>query len=173
MIVIPNKFIFLATPRTGSRAISEALIRKYPQAISEYPTNHHGQPAETNKLRKYSVVRNPVDQILSWWSHNTVNRHIIIEQTPLEWAQTFDNVMYFARFEKYVLNMHAEITDHFLPYTDDMDVIKKELELDDLEVIGRSRYRDIVTEEQIQEVSDYIDKEFPNDVQLWKDVSNV
>ena len=75
MIVIPDKFTFVATPRTGSRAISEALILKYPEAITDYPKDHHTYPdAVPRDLPIYTVIRNPTSQLLSWWAHVDV-RH--------------------------------------------------------------------------------------------------
>ena len=166
MIIVPDKFVFLATPRTASRAISEALIRKYPNAITEYPRFHHYPPPDDNELPVYAVIRNPFDQILSW--HNHVNRSHSVENkiSPVQFASTYENVMHLPKYNKYRLNIHADIADKLIEYTDTLNKVADFFELDDLEQVGRARKRS-VTDREERDLWRLIDKEFAADVKLW------
>ena len=67
-LVIPNKLILLATPRTGSRAL-EACFKE-----GRKTKEHHVHPDDVASLLKvecpkYTVCRNPYQQVLSWYWH--------------------------------------------------------------------------------------------------------
>lgn len=159
MIVVPNKFVFLATPRTGSRATSEALLRKYPDAITDYPSNHHDPAPDGNKLPVYTVIRHPVDQMLSWWYHVDVQHGS--DRRPIQFAAEYDNVMFMPRWAEYRLNIHAEDADHFIIHGDADNVF----ELDDTKVVGRSEYK--VSDTEREELLDYLEEEYHSDMYLW------
>ena len=159
MVIIPNKFVFLATPRTGSRAVSEALIRKYPDAITDYPSNHHDPAPDDNTLPIYTVIRNPFDQILSWHSH--VNPGCGL----LEFARTYENVMFFPKHEKYRLNIHANQATEFIPYTGTLSNVADLFDIK-LERVGKRREWKVSDREE-QDLWRLIDKEFLPDATLW------
>jgi len=82
VIVVKNKFIFLCTPRTGSRAIVNAL-QTLPDAYES--REHHVHPEDVKetaeKLSKgsstlpmFTILREPYEQVLSWFGH-VVLRH--------------------------------------------------------------------------------------------------
>ena len=71
MIVVPGRFVFVSTPRTGSRSIAEVLLTHgWKQTCG-----HHTEPAivmrenprRSSPLPIYSVFRNPRDIIVSWY----------------------------------------------------------------------------------------------------------
>jgi len=77
MIVVPNKFIFLATPRTGSQAIAAAL-RQVPGSVES--KIHHVEPEQidntaeelapgSSTLPRYTIARDPYTQMVSWYYH--------------------------------------------------------------------------------------------------------
>ena len=159
MIVIPNKFVFLATPRTGSRAISEALIRKYPDAITDYPSNHHDPAPDDNKLHVYTVIRHPVYQMLSWWAHVDVRAGS--KRRPLQFAQEYENIMYMPKHAEYRLNIHAENADMIMFY----GMTNTILGLENVKVIGKSDYT--LNPGEYLELAEYMDTEYRNDMYLW------
>jgi len=167
MVIIPNKFIFTATPRTGSRAISEALLRKYPEALSDYPSKHHDHPTTNLELPVYTVIRNPLDQLLSWWAH--VDIRAGSPRRPLQFAEEYENVMFLPKYEKYRLNIHADIADKFLLYSNNMYHITKELDIHDLVRVGRSPSIPATNTEKA-ELKEYIESEFAADLALWSKV---
>jgi hypothetical protein len=82
MLIVPGKFIFLATPRTGSRTIVKALKFRFPEALET--KEHHVHPedvratekellsgtstkAKTAPLPMCTVLRDPYRQSLSWY----------------------------------------------------------------------------------------------------------
>lgn len=84
MVVVPGKFIFLATPRTGSRAVKEALLKYAPGAVES--REHHTHPGDidstaekllegSSDLPRFSVIRDPYDQARSMFYHAHV-RHM-------------------------------------------------------------------------------------------------
>ena len=71
MIVIPNRCMFLFTPRTGGKALMK-VFEQLPEA--EIVGDMHTHPNEIPKLDlpKYTVIRDPYMQLLSWhatWRH--------------------------------------------------------------------------------------------------------
>ena len=168
MIIIPDKFVFLATPRTASRALAEALIRKYPNAITEYPRHHHDPPPDNNELPCYAVIRNPFDQIMSWHSHinDPAKTRPENRQSLLDFAKTYENVMFFPKYNKYRLNIHAEVADKLIPYTNTLDKVAAFFELDDLERVGHKRTY-TPTDKEERDLWRLIDKEFRADRDLW------
>ena len=84
MILVPEKFVYLAAPRTGSRTTCEALIKHCDgRKISKA---HHASRAELEQLNYggleetdgslpvYSMMRDPLDFILAAWSRSTCER---------------------------------------------------------------------------------------------------
>lgn len=77
MLVAKNRFIFLATPRTGSRALISALgtlkdTRKakthhvHPEDVA---TEAESLYAGSKSLPIVTIIRNPYHQMLSWFGH--------------------------------------------------------------------------------------------------------
>lgn len=166
MVIVPDKFVFLATPRTASRAITEALLKKYPNAISEYPRNHHDPAPDTNELPVYTVIRNPYDQLLSWYSHVVMKRDPKNRQSVFEFASTYENPMFFPKYNKYRLNIHAEQADKFIPYTSTLNKIAYFFELKDLERVGsKNTYKP--TDREERDLWRILDRHFASDLKLW------
>ena len=78
-VVLPGKFIFLATPYTGSSAVTEAL-KKIPDAfvpqkkqkgIGQFATLEEVQQIAGDKLKGgevvFAFVRNPYDMFVTWY----------------------------------------------------------------------------------------------------------
>lgn len=67
MYIIPDhKFCFLATPRTGSKAVAKVLIEQYGAILVG---SHHSVPDKPfeNDWLVCSAVRNHWDTLISWW----------------------------------------------------------------------------------------------------------
>lgn len=66
-VLVPGKFVYLATPHTGSMSTTTALLEQVPgaQTLGE----HHSTRAELGleDLEGVTTVRNPFDMIATWW----------------------------------------------------------------------------------------------------------
>ena len=165
MIVIPNKFTFVATPRTGSRAISEALIRKYPDAITEYPNDHHAAPDSVpTDLPIYTVLRNPLDQLLSWWAHVDLRHNSW--RGPIDFALEYENVMYLPKYDKFRLNIYGDVATVFMPYDRGLRRVADALDLRDIETVGKSDLPHI-SQDEILTLQRVLDNHFKYDMALW------
>ena len=164
MVILPSGLTFVATPRTGSRAISEALLSKHKDAISDYPQNHHMWPESVPKdYPIYTVIRNPADQMVSWWHHVDV-RHSS-KRTILEFAQEYNNIMFFPRNEKYILNIYAEIADVFIPYDPKLKNVSNVLNLSKIKIVGKPSAR--ITDREHKDLTEYMSEAYKADVLLW------
>jgi hypothetical protein len=74
MVIVPNRFIYLAAPRTGSRTTCDALVQ-HCGGIKEGREHHSKldelQALETDpseRLPVYSVIREPFDFVMSSWA---------------------------------------------------------------------------------------------------------
>jgi len=165
MVIIPSGLTFVATPRTASKAITEALLRKHKDAISDYPQDHHMWFEDVPRdYPIYTVIRNPVDQIISWWNHVDVQANKS-KRRPLQFAKEYSNIMYLPKDDKYRLNIYAEIANVFMIYDSKLLTVTKILKLDDLQVVGKSKVK--IHKEERMELSNYIDHAFIHDVELW------
>ena len=93
MLVLKNRFIFLCTPRTGSRAIVNALKTL---GDAKESREHHVHPEDVKStaeslfsgsgdLPMVTIIRDPYDQTLSWFGH-AVLRHEPEKHTEKDFA---------------------------------------------------------------------------------------
>ena len=88
MIMVPDKFVFLASPRTGSRSMKNAIRDHYSDTYLLETREHHIHPADVFtdfpkawEVPFYSVFREPMDLMLSWFYHAVV-RNSPQRETP-------------------------------------------------------------------------------------------
>jgi len=69
-VLVPGKFLYLATPHTGSRSVAQALCDQIKEAVS-LGEHHSTLDQVADKLqgeRLVTGVRNPYDLFASWWT---------------------------------------------------------------------------------------------------------
>lgn len=137
--------------------------------MTDYPNDHHIWPDSVPlDYPIYAVLRNPVDQLVSWWNHVDVRKGS--KRRPLKFAQEYENIMYFFKEEDtYRLNIYGWITDVFMIYDDKLTDIRNKLKLENLEIIGKSKTS--IGEGERQELAQYMEEHFKADVLLWKRMS--
>lgn len=104
MIVCDNpKFVFVHIPRTGGTSIANWLMQTFRMKLHQIHQQHSGlESLSDQELDKYSsywkftVVRHPVDRLVSWHRHSRSNKGIIEYYQSLPDTQFFLNqVDYF------------------------------------------------------------------------------
>lgn len=135
MLIVPEKFILLATPRTGSRGLEKTFIGGI---STQWDSNgeprpreeraHHVHPDDvdevaekfvpgSSKLPKYTICRNPVSQLRSWYHHVNVNH---TDRPPsLSEFVTFIKEADIAWYFTPTLNPYQYIATEILPYMRD------------------------------------------------------
>lgn len=121
MLIVPERFILLATPRTGSRALEQTFIGGI-STHGDAGGEHHVHPEDVNDvaeklvpgsstLPKYTVCRNPVDHLRSWYHHarkdspKTLSGFVtFIKEADISW--------YFTP----TLNPYQWVADEIFPY---------------------------------------------------------
>lgn len=135
MVVIPDHLIFLATPRTGSRAIAAALMTV--RGAKEHKEHHvHPDDVESSAesliegssgLPRISVIRDPYEQVLSVFNH-ALTRHItgravteedllrFVDEAHLSWW--FDKELYPYKHvaDSYLYEPHLQHTMNKIAY---------------------------------------------------------
>jgi hypothetical protein len=165
MIIVPDRYTFVATPRTASRAIVEALLRRYPKSITSYPKDHHIDPEYVPKdYPIYTVIREPLSHIMSWWYH--VDYRNKVDRNPLQFAQQYRHPVYIDQYRKYKLNPYAEIADRFFVYETELPILETTFDIQ-LETVGKGTY----PKKPFAVLREYIEDEFADDVQLYKSLS--
>lgn len=121
MLIVPERFVLLATPRTGSRALEQTFIGGI-STHGDAGGEHHVHPEDVNdvaekiapgasKLPKYTVCRNPVDHLRSWYHH--VNRNTPVTLSGfLTFIREADISWYFTPS----LNPYQTVADEIFPY---------------------------------------------------------
>ena len=65
-VLVPGKFVYLATPHTGSMSTSRGLLAHIPGAVSI--GEHHAVLSSLGvDVTPVTTVRNPYDLIVTWW----------------------------------------------------------------------------------------------------------
>ena len=160
MVIIPNRFTFVATPRTGSRAITEALKRVDGAEASRM---HHvpwqDVPLTTRPI--VTVHRDPYNQTLSWYYHAIVRQgEEPTEASMLEFVKNYDIGWTFHDR----LYIYAPIVDMVYWYEDGLETMMYDLGLERFKVqhIGRSNSdKSLLTKPVLAAIK----QRFPQDVQ--------
>lgn len=115
MIIVPElKTVVILTPRTGTRSLKNALLKKYPQAFLLYRhMEADGVPHGYDRWHKVGVVREPVARLWSLYKY--------LDRFGLDWCAEHD--------ETYTANMRASVAKPFeewlmtneLPFTSPYD----------------------------------------------------
>lgn len=89
MVIVPGKFIYVGSPRSGSHYIFDVLCASFPEAIRS--KEHHAFIADVlnakrmgNNLPVYGVVRDPVKQLFSFYWNSLHKYPDIIVTTTFE-----------------------------------------------------------------------------------------
>jgi hypothetical protein len=114
MVILPDqKVIVVATPRTGSRAVKEAIMHGSSHAsATKY---HHPMPHEVRKVMErdnYSVwtmIREPLSQLKSWISH--AQRW----DDPMDFIKNYDSKYFFTNGG---MNIYNQEVDRYFLYED-------------------------------------------------------
>lgn len=120
MFWVPNKLVFLTTPRCASRTISQALSEQA-DAIAVGHTYH--PPMETVRLAHqalsepfWAIIRDPVQQILSYWWNaygDPVMNILPDAQDPIPFDEYIPRWKTGDRWPR--LNIYADFADNFYP----------------------------------------------------------
>jgi hypothetical protein len=174
MILVPQKFVFLATPRTASRTLKE-MIRTTHDETKE-SREHHIHPEdifrdfpEARDIPRYALIREPYDQVLSWF-HHAIVRH----DRAAETAGQFKHFIRTGAFSWYfhdTLNPYNEVAE-LLPYQ--RGVLKayeymatKPYHKKKAPVVGL-RPRTLSNAKMLNEENRaLIEERFPRDIELW------
>jgi hypothetical protein len=150
MIVVPGKFCYVLTPRTGSRAMEQAFLSHVPGA--QDVGRHHGY--EVGYMEPvYATIRNPCMQLLShyWKVRDEMSfKDYLNSRTPR-------------------LNHHK--ANRYFIFEHGLERIFEQLGYSDIKVphVGKSNADiNILTEENIM----LINKLFKEDVVLYESVVN-
>jgi len=178
MLIIPDRVIILATPRTGSRALEAAF------SGGTKTKEHHVHPEDvlaeaerlvpgSSNLPKYTVCRNPYQQTLSWFYH-AVLRHE--PQADITGLLSFIKETHISWYFDQRLNPYHAVADKILPYDRDARATalaiyratgakaKKQVPL-----IGQSTGLDDAWLNS-KDVLKAIEKRFPKDIELYSEV---
>ncbi len=114
MIVFPErKIVLLATPRTGSRAIKEAVLEEAERRGEAFSVSklHHPFPHEVPGYgyEKWTIIRDPLDQLKSWITHADK------WDDPTDFIKTY-KTRYF--FYEGGMNIYSKLVDRYFVYED-------------------------------------------------------
>ena len=108
-MVVTERFVYLATPRTASRSIEQAVLASEERVLYKSKKHHAGAREVAEILRKhrgkpvYTVVRDPVRQALSWYYHCKASQHT----TFIEFIKNYTNGWLFGG----KLNIYLDVPD--------------------------------------------------------------
>lgn len=171
MVIMPNGEVFVATPRTASRAIMEAIMRAYPKSINTYPENHHVHPDEvpTTLGKVYGVIRNPYTHLISWFN-NTFGGDGDTFQAFLD---NYENFRFFPGKANpwpggYRLNMYAGVITDFLLFEDGVEAALDEMKVPKtfIDVVGKTEKRPYIYNNG--RFKEQIERDFAADLALYR-----
>lgn len=110
MLNVDNRFWFVATPRTGSRGMTEALKSAASTWIE--CAGHHPEPEEAKSIAEktglpiVTVIREPLSMAVSWWCHAKApmpfdkfceewkNSHMWTSETMYPYRDCYPNILF-------------------------------------------------------------------------------
>lgn len=179
MIYVPDKFMLVATPRTGSRSLKEMIRLSFGESRETEQHHPHPEdlkeefPRELDELPVYSLLRNPYEQTLSWF-HHVVVRHSPEKETPEEFIRfiTTGSISWF--FQDY-LNPYFSLVTRLLLFDDGHlhnfeRMAGREYEGQEL-IIGQSTMNQLDDEMITPRAKQLIEQRFEQDVYLWQAIN--
>lgn len=176
MLIVPDRFVLLATPRTGSRALEQAF-----EGIKS--KDHHVHPEDleetcetllegSSKLPKYTVTRNPYQHALSWYWHAEARHSTTPSVTGMcQFLKDRHISWYFSNR----LNPYHAVADRILRYESNGDVTALAISLETGATIQKNTPRigqratslDFLLSSR--EVLKAIEARFPEDIEFYND----
>jgi len=162
MVIVPDKCIYVFTPRTGSRATEQALL-EIDGAYMLNPRVHHDEPSTIPDmgLPVYATIRHPYTQCLSWFA-------------PWQRMHTIETFVHRAppgrHWLKKRLNVYDEWVDGYFVFEEGLGKIMEKLGHPEIEVpeLGKSSFdKDYLTDS----AKKAIETVFPFDMELYRRVT--
>jgi hypothetical protein len=149
MIVVPGKFIYAGSPRSGSHFIYSVLEKHFPDA-ERWPEHHALIPDVLNAKRMggglpvYTVVRSPLKQIFSfYWNSLFKYPDRIVTTTFAEFIEGRKppNVPYqkALNYPPGALAIYRDVADKFFPFEKDFSRLFAFLGVDQTYGVAPSR----------------------------------
>lgn len=132
-ILVPDRFIYLASPRTGSRTTREALVKHHGGV--KVGDMHHAKRAELEALKTdlpvYSMMRDPFDFVCSAFARDANPRfQDFINSWLPDCLGEWDNAM--TPYEGFV--------DHYFIFENGLEDFFKRVGLPDTPLENKGRY---------------------------------
>jgi hypothetical protein len=139
MIVVPSKFAYVGSPRTGSHFIYNVLEAHFPKA--QRFREHHANIQDVlnvkrlQKLPVYTVVRDPLEQLFSlYWNSLRKYPDRVVDTTFTEFIEGRKppNVQYNKNidFPPGALCQYRNVADKFFPFEPNFTTLFKFLGVD-------------------------------------------
>lgn len=182
MIVVPGKFVYVGSPRTGSHFIYDVLQAHFPDAVRGQQ-HHEFIPGVLNAKRMggglpvYTVVREPVKHLFSfYWNSLRKYPDRVITTTFKEFIQGRrpPNAPYkkAVDFPPGALCQYRHVADKFFPFEKGFSTLMKELGVGDDHGVEATRLPTddyVEAQKQISESDKrLVRKHFKHDYELYK-----
>lgn len=166
MLILPEqRVIVVATPRTGSRSVKEAIVQARPKGLI-VTKPHHDFPHEVSRAASggydvYTIIRNPWDQLKSWLNHT---QHWHDQERFVREHRS----RYF--FYAGGMNIYNEVaTQYFVFENDGHRALLDSLGIEEeVPVIGKSKDPEVYKKELSEESIRIAGNRFANDFELYK-----
>lgn len=182
MIVVPGKFVYVGSPRTGSHYIYDVLQAHFPEATRWW--QHHAFIADVLNAKRmnggipvYTVVRDPVKHVFSfYWNslHKYPDRIVTTTFEEFIRGRRPPNAPYqkAVDFPPGALCQYRHVADKFFPFEPGFSTLMKELGVDDSHGITPTRLPTddyVAAQKQISEADKrLVHKYFKHDYELYK-----
>jgi len=183
MIVVPGKFIYVGSPRSGSHYISDVLCAHFPEARRSQ--EHHAFIADVLNAKRmngnlpvYTVVRDPVKQLFSfYWNslHKYPDRIVTTTFEEFIEGRKPQNVPYRKAidFPPGALCTYRHVADKFFPFEKDFKTLFSFLGVDDNHGVAWTRQPTEAYKEAQKQISEadkrLVRKYFAKDYELFRD----
>jgi len=150
MIVVPGKFVYVGSPRSGSHYIYDVLCAHFPDAVRPSVQHHAPIPEVLNAKRLggglpvYTVVRDPVKQLFSfYWNslHKYPDRIVVTTFQEFIEGRKPPNAPYqkAVDFPPGALCTYRNVADKFFPFKDGFKDLFEALGVDDTHGVEPTR----------------------------------
>ena len=177
MVIVPDHFVFVANPRTGSRSVG-ALLEGKCQVKGTWRDGcrHQARAKVPRNLPVYGFTREPVRHILSWWYFQSQKKHIDAFNEEVSRLLTFKEFVqkpFFPLdtldFPRQRLNLYSGIVTRWFRLEDGIDAFLEHVGLGYIE----NTSRDVLGTSGVDlslitpEIRRLVARFFPLDCALW------
>jgi len=178
VVIVPDRFIFLETPRTASRSVAVTMEEsvRFAKRSGCRHVKPKAVPRETG-LPIWTITRNPIMHLYSWYKYGCEGKAFYVFNSDrsriLRFSEFADREFSpLSGFEPDCLNIYRDVADHFWPLEHGLSLFYEQLGITPKnthfigEIKDMNGFAEVCSSTQDLHIGKFTDR-FKRDIALW------